>query len=252
MYKFYFIFFLLICVFSIFSFFVEPFNFLDVVSIPFMIMSLIGLFGYTYKRQFINKKFWKIYFFILIAFDISYLIASFLLKSKIHSDLNSPTAIFFILLISLPLYIAIFRYYRNFEKISDQENVSLKKSLKILIVITTILGGFILLGVLVNYYYNNKLTYVKSLYKKGLFIESYNKAQEFINDTSVEMGQYTLISDALYLQGKILVSKNKQDLAFKKFQKIWTYNSNFDALSTNNIVNDLLRKSRSNYFKKMK
>lgn len=75
--------------------------------LPLSVVGLIGLFGYSYSKQILNKKLWKsLFLFLLLLF----------LYSRIQFFLTIPGNMvfhyinFFYLILPLPMLIALYRY----------------------------------------------------------------------------------------------------------------------------------------------
>jgi hypothetical protein len=86
----------------------------DLMDLPFSLVALAGLFGFSHTRRVINHRFWMAYFPVQIAWDLFYLS-----KKTYDLPLGSSLAqfnvgLFFSCLLVAPFYIALFHYaYRN-------------------------------------------------------------------------------------------------------------------------------------------
>ena len=117
--KIYFWFFLIITFaghFSYFYIFPAEHRFLVYLGSFFSIISLVAIFGYAFKRKIIKPGFWKVFFFILIMWEIS----SFLLTAKWYpsevNPINNPVTTLLTFVTSFPGYIAIYLYgFRSVE-----------------------------------------------------------------------------------------------------------------------------------------
>jgi hypothetical protein len=93
----------------------------DIVSIPLTAIHLIGFFGYAFKKNLFNKDFWKVSFFIVVAWDMFWIVREIILVflstiEIIESGISDFGPVFRIILIAfvffifLPSYIALFLY----------------------------------------------------------------------------------------------------------------------------------------------
>ena len=88
------------------------------LDLALMVPSLVGLFGYAFKRRILFPQIWKLYFILLLFWDFYY---HFVIVLPQESNWDASALIFIVTL--LPLYIALFNYgflsgSRNPEKCS--------------------------------------------------------------------------------------------------------------------------------------
>lgn len=79
----------------------NPVQFLDTMIV---LPSLIGLYGYIYRRRFLDVSLWRIYFCILVTWDFYH---HFIVVRAFAGELQEM--IFFFILLT-PLYLANFMY----------------------------------------------------------------------------------------------------------------------------------------------
>lgn len=79
-------------------------KFIEITGSVVSLFSIVPLFLYAYKKSFLKQVFWKIFFFILIVFELKD-IPVFVIKNP-QFLLNG----LFGIILSLPCYIAIFLY----------------------------------------------------------------------------------------------------------------------------------------------
>ncbi|MBN2145439.1 MAG: hypothetical protein JW774_12555 [Candidatus Aureabacteria bacterium] len=75
------------------------------LDLAIMIPSLIGLFGYVFDRKILFPEIWKLFFVILVLWDIYF---HFVIELTLISELTPRTLVFLLTLV--PLYIALFHY----------------------------------------------------------------------------------------------------------------------------------------------
>ena len=68
--------------------------------------SLFALYGFTFKKRFLEKKVWRLYFWVLLTWDFYY---HFVLGSNLREVFPSLDMEFFLILL-IPLYLANFLY----------------------------------------------------------------------------------------------------------------------------------------------
>lgn len=53
-------------------FYAKTLRFCEILDISLMIIALIGLFGFAWKKQLLNKEFWKVFFVGWITWTLAY------------------------------------------------------------------------------------------------------------------------------------------------------------------------------------
>lgn len=84
-------------------------GFVSYWAIPDIIISTFaftGLLSYAYKKRIFGAKFWKLYFFTYLIWDLIY---SFIISSSASDDLFDITVLIAFIIIC-PLYVALYRY----------------------------------------------------------------------------------------------------------------------------------------------
>ncbi len=97
--------------FTLITFFSDKPILLDFIDLPFTIVGLLGLFGYVFKIRILNSMFWKISLFIIVVWD-SFLFFQYP-RQGMPDDTNifiTVGAAFFIILLILPAYTALYLY----------------------------------------------------------------------------------------------------------------------------------------------
>lgn len=74
------------------------------IDIPISLVALVGLFGFAYKKKIGKRRFWQVWFTLLILWDILY--NFFLTKYPDVPSVLVATGI----IIFLPEYIALYKY----------------------------------------------------------------------------------------------------------------------------------------------
>ena len=87
----------------------EPFKTIDYFDYPFIFIALLGVFGYAFNKKFLFPKFWQIYLFFIILWDLYRNFNGFEFSStKSSLDLSLMLSLYF--LIYTPAYVAIYLY----------------------------------------------------------------------------------------------------------------------------------------------
>jgi len=95
---------------------------------PFIFIALLGVFGYAFNKKFLFPKFWQIYLFFIILWDLYRNFNGFEFSStKSSLDLSLMLSLYF--LIYTPAYVAIYLYGHH------EESHSVKERTKILLVL---------------------------------------------------------------------------------------------------------------------
>ena len=112
LWKVYFFISLIILLVSPFYYVIEPNTFTIKDAIDYVVWSigLLGLFGFAYQRRIINVLFWKVWFFILVVWDISFTINSFIEEPVEFDSLSIFIAVMIFIVLILPQYFAIYLF----------------------------------------------------------------------------------------------------------------------------------------------
>jgi hypothetical protein len=86
----------------------------DFMDMVVAVGALMGFFGYAYKFRIISMSLWKVYFFLVLSWDLFYnIIISMVLDLAVHLP-NEPkiawTGVLLSFAIIVPEYIALFHY----------------------------------------------------------------------------------------------------------------------------------------------
>ena len=110
----------------------EPFETIDYFDYPLVFIALLGVFGYAFGKKILFAKFWQIYLFLIILWDLYRNFYDFD-YSSMRSSFELLLMLSLYVLIYTPVYIAIYLY--------GHENVLqvIKKRTKILLSILVII-----------------------------------------------------------------------------------------------------------------
>ena len=89
----------------------ETWTWLDLLATLIVGISLVGLFGFAYKKVLGKQSFWKRWFIFVLVFDISYTFSGFY-HEGFDADETWLSVIMFSLLIAffIPYYVALYLY----------------------------------------------------------------------------------------------------------------------------------------------
>jgi hypothetical protein len=87
--------------------FIEKVTLLNILDVPISLIALIGLFGFSYKKKITNQRFWQVFIFILICWDI---LLEYLRGEFSFTSITDIVMLLIVLLITLPEYIALYKY----------------------------------------------------------------------------------------------------------------------------------------------
>ena len=110
----------------------EPFETIDYFDYPLVFIALLGVFGYAFNKKISFPKFWQIYLFFIILWDLYRNFYGFEYNS-IKSSFELSLMLLFYFSIYTPTYIAIFLYGHQ------EENKLVKKRTKKLLIILSII-----------------------------------------------------------------------------------------------------------------
>jgi hypothetical protein len=86
----------------------------DLLDMPFSLVALAGLFGFSHGRRLINRRFWMAYFPVQIAWDLFYLSNKTYALPLGGSLAQFNVGLFIACLLVAPFYVALFHYaYRS-------------------------------------------------------------------------------------------------------------------------------------------
>jgi len=98
------IYFWLILVIAVISYpvvIVTKFNLWILIDIVLWIITFMGLYSYAYKKKILNEKFWRIWLFVIIPWDVASILIIFDIESSITERLINWSFV-------IPAYIALF------------------------------------------------------------------------------------------------------------------------------------------------
>lgn len=104
--------------------FEEPWTWLDWLDTLIMGASLVGLFGFAYKKTVGKQRFWKRWFIFILIFDIAYIINDYRNGIFDTEDMWRPEIVFPLVIICiLPYYFALYLYgYKSDSLWNPQQN----------------------------------------------------------------------------------------------------------------------------------
>jgi hypothetical protein len=82
----------------------------DMMDLPFSLMALAGLFGYAYRRRIAHPRFWMIYFFVQIGWDLFYISSKPFALPDSGSLTEFNISLFFSCLLVAPFYMGLYNY----------------------------------------------------------------------------------------------------------------------------------------------
>ena len=83
----------------------------DIVDMLISLVALIGVFGYAYKRKIISEDLWRVWFFVIIGWDIFYnLVLEDFTEFSEFTTIEISIVIIIMLILIIPEYIALFLY----------------------------------------------------------------------------------------------------------------------------------------------
>lgn len=83
----------------------------DWLNLGFMIVGLVGVFGYAYKRRLVSKSFWVAFAITALMYQIAY---SFVLDQKYGASPATSTSEGLVTFVPLiPMFIALYFYIYN-------------------------------------------------------------------------------------------------------------------------------------------
>lgn len=90
-----------------FSSLTENLTVVRVIDVPISLVGLLGLFACSYKKKILDKRFWRIFLVLLIGWDI---LCEFLKENISFTSIEDIVILVIAYLITLPEYIAIYKY----------------------------------------------------------------------------------------------------------------------------------------------
>jgi len=83
----------------------------DAIDIPISLIAVIGVFGYAYKRRIVSEDLWRVWFFVIIGWDIfNSLVLEDFTEFDEFTAIEISIGIIFVLILIIPEYIALFLY----------------------------------------------------------------------------------------------------------------------------------------------
>jgi len=138
----------------------DPMALIDYIDSGFFLITLAGMFGYIFNKEFITKKFWQFYLPVIVIWDIFGLSYTNSFLSQIDNTLNILFSLIIFYTLMTPLYITLYLYgHQGVE-------ASVKKRTKISLVII-----FILLS-------TNAITYLLTYKDANFQFDLYNTASK--------------------------------------------------------------------------
>ncbi|MED1863786.1 hypothetical protein P4V41_10015 [Fictibacillus nanhaiensis] len=111
--KIYFWFFLLISTYNVL--WIDMSNFRELMDLIITVIGLLGIYGYVYKKEFLRKSFWKIFFVCDLLYTIGFML---LVSREKYSLIQSNDEFIFS---SLVVLIFLFVYFRTLYKYAFME-----------------------------------------------------------------------------------------------------------------------------------
>jgi len=110
----------------------DPLETIDYFDYPLVLIALLGVFGYAFGKKILFTKFWQMYLFLIILWDIYRNFYGFE-YSSIRSSFDLLLILSFYILIYAPMYVAIYLYGH------ENINHSIKKRTKVLLSVLIII-----------------------------------------------------------------------------------------------------------------
>jgi hypothetical protein len=79
------------------------------VSIGIMVLAIIGVFGFAYQRAVLHKALWRVFFVVILVWQVGYPITSMFTVPVSLTGLHIPLNVTIAILL-LPQYVALFLY----------------------------------------------------------------------------------------------------------------------------------------------
>jgi len=89
---------------------------IGVIDLVLSSLMFLGLYLYSYKKYLFTTLFWRIYFFVYIAWDLSY--NFYVIPNYYHESWNLFAIIIYLLVI--PTYVSVFLYAFQFRSLHKQ------------------------------------------------------------------------------------------------------------------------------------
>jgi hypothetical protein len=126
----------------------------EYLDLPLSVLALVGLFGLAFGKKILSANFWKIYFFVYLVWDTSFLFINPYISS---SKFNFTTSLF-AFIVMLPLYVGLYFYGFKFDGDTKNNKKSVTEIvIRIILIIAIIIGGLVFIsGVFVLFDKNKK------------------------------------------------------------------------------------------------